>query len=91
MNFSFWVKLELFSYGVFFIVFYFRLVYNNVKKIVIYVKNKGLFGFLKFNYLVWRYIVCNKLYLLEDLVWMYFLICYFLSEDLLVIERVEWD
>lgn len=91
VNPSLWVKSEPFSYGAFPIAPHPRLAYNNVKKIVIYAKNKGSSGFPKLNYSVWRHIACNKLHLSEDLAWMYFSTCHLLSEDLSAIERVEWD
>ncbi|KAL3857180.1 hypothetical protein ACJMK2_011872 [Sinanodonta woodiana] len=86
-----WVKAEPFSYGAFPIAPHPRLTISNIKKIVIYAKNKGEAGFPKISYSVWRHIACNKLHLSESLAWMYFSRCHFLSENTSVVERLEWD
>ncbi|KAL4223165.1 TBCC domain-containing protein 1 [Mactra antiquata] len=88
---SLWVKAEPFSYGAFHIAPHPRLNFNNIKKIVIYAKNKGDTGFPKLSYSVWRHIACNKLHLSEDLAWLYFTTCHLLSENTSHIERQEWD
>lgn len=86
-----WVKSELFSYGALPIAPHPRLTFNNIKKIVIYAKNKGETCFPKMSYSVWKHIACNKLLLAEDLAWMYFHTCHLFSEDMSPVERVEWD
>lgn len=86
-----WVKAEPFSYGAFPIAPHPRLTFSNIKKIVIYAKNKGSLGFPRLNYSVWRHIACNKLHLTEDLAWMYFSTCHMFSEDLSAMERIERD
>lgn len=88
---SLWVKSEVFSYGALPIAPHPRLTFNNIKKIVIYAKNKGESCFPKITYSVWRHIACNKLLLAEDLAWMYFHNCHLFSEDMSPVERVEWD
>ncbi|CAG2247058.1 TBCCD1 [Mytilus edulis] len=90
-NVTLWVKSELFSYGALPIAPHPRLTFNNIKKIVIYAKNKGESCFPKLSYSVWRHIACNKLLLTEDLAWMYFHTCHLFSEDLSPVERMEWD
>lgn len=90
-NVSLWVKAEPFSYGAFHIAPHPRLNFNNIKKIVIYAKNKGDTGFPSLSYSVWRHIACNKLHLSEDLAWLYFTTCHLLSEDTSPAERLEWD
>ncbi|XP_021370159.1 TBCC domain-containing protein 1-like, partial [Mizuhopecten yessoensis] len=86
-----WVKAEPFSYGAFPIAPHPRLTFSNIKKIVIYAKNKGHLGFPRINYSVWRHIACNKLHLTEDLAWMYFSTCHLFCEDLSAMERIERD
>ncbi|KAL5017386.1 hypothetical protein ScPMuIL_006975 [Solemya velum] len=86
-----WVKAEPFSYGAFPIAPHPKLNFSNIKKIVIYAKNKGETGFPKLSYSVWRHIACNKLHLSEDFAWMLFSTCQLLSEDIPPIQRVEWD
>lgn len=86
-----WVKSEVFSYGAIPIAPHPRLTFNNIKKIVIYAKNKGESCFPKMSYSVWRHIACNKLLLNEDLAWMYFQTCHLFSEDVSPAERMEWD
>lgn len=88
---SLWVKAEPFSYGAFHIAPHPRLNFNNIKKIVIYAKNKGDPGFPRISYSVWRHIACNKLHLSEELAWMYFTTCHLLSENTSAVERLEWD
>nr|KAG5691123.1 hypothetical protein BaRGS_030931 [Batillaria attramentaria] len=63
----------------------------NIKKIVIYAKNKGNAGFPKLSYSVWKHIACNKLHLTEDLAWVYFETCHFLTTDFSPAERADRD
>nr|ADG63460.1 crystallin gamma S-like protein [Crepidula fornicata] len=86
-----WVKAEPFSYGALPVAPHPRLNFTNIKKIVIYAKNKGNAGFPKLSYSVWKHIACNKLHLTEDLAWVYFETCYFLTTDLSPVERAERD
>ncbi|KAL8610824.1 hypothetical protein ACOMHN_056679 [Nucella lapillus] len=86
-----WVKAEPFSYGALPVAPHPRLNFTNIKKIVIYAKNKGSAGFPKLSYSVWKHIACNKLHLTEDLAWVYFETCYFLTTDLSPVERAERD
>lgn len=88
---SLWVKAEPFSYGAFHIAPHPRLSFSNIKKIVIYAKNKGDPGFPRLSYSVWRHIACNKLHLSEELAWLYFTTCHLLSENTSPVERLEWD
>ncbi|WAR03335.1 TBCC1-like protein [Mya arenaria] len=90
-NVSLWVRAEPFSYGALHIAPHPRLNFNNIKKIVIYAKNKGETGFPKLSYSVWRHIACNKLHLSEELAWLYFATCHLLSENTSPAERLEWD
>ncbi|XP_076452552.1 TBCC domain-containing protein 1-like [Babylonia areolata] len=86
-----WVKAEPFSYGALPVAPHPRLNFTNIKKIVIYAKNKGNAGFPRLSYSVWKHIACNKLHLTEDLAWVYFEMCYFLTTDLSPIERADRD
>lgn len=86
-----WVKAEPFSYGALPVAPHPRLNFTNIKKIVIYAKNKGSAGFPKLSYSVWKHIACNKLHLTEDLAWVYFETCHFLTTDFSPVERAERD
>ncbi|PVD31714.1 hypothetical protein C0Q70_07132 [Pomacea canaliculata] len=84
-----WVKAEPFSYGALPVAPHPRLNFSNIKKILIYAKSKGSAGFPKLSYSVWKHIACHKMQLTEDLAWVYFETCYFLTTDMLAIERAE--
>ncbi|KAK7475667.1 hypothetical protein BaRGS_00033093 [Batillaria attramentaria] len=86
-----WVKAEPFSYGALPVAPHPRLNFTNIKKIVIYAKNKGNAGFPKLSYSVWKHIACNKLHLTEDLAWVYFETCHFLTTDFSPAERADRD
>ncbi|KAK7087295.1 TBCC domain-containing protein 1-like isoform X2 [Littorina saxatilis] len=86
-----WVRAEPFSYGSLPVAPHPRLNFTNIKKIVIYAKNKGSAGYPKLSYSVWKHIACNKLHLTEDLAWVYFETCYFLTNDLSPSERADRD
>ncbi|BFZ04625.1 hypothetical protein BsWGS_07663 [Bradybaena similaris] len=86
-----WVKAEPFSYGTIPVAPHPRLNSTNIRKIVIYSKNKGSAGFPRLSYAIWQHIACNKLHLSEDLAWMYFRICQFFTENLSPAESMEKD
>ncbi|XP_041350328.1 TBCC domain-containing protein 1-like isoform X2 [Gigantopelta aegis] len=88
---SLWVKAEPFSYGALPVTPHPRLNFSNIKKIVIYAKNKGETGFPLLSYSVWKHIACNKLHLTEDLAWMYFSSCHLFCDSVSPVERIEWD
>ncbi|CAL1529173.1 unnamed protein product [Lymnaea stagnalis] len=84
-----WVKAEPFSYGTIPVAPHPRLNSTNIRKIVIYSKNKGSAGFPRLSYSMWQHIACNKLHLSEDLAWMYFQTCLFFTENPSSIECIE--
>jgi len=88
---SLWVRAEPFSYGTIPVAPHPRLNSTNIKKIVIYSKNKGRAGYPNLSYSVWQHIACNKLHLSEDLAWMYFHTCKFFTENPSPIESIERD
>ncbi|XP_059154104.1 TBCC domain-containing protein 1-like [Physella acuta] len=88
---SVWVKAEPFSYGTIPVAPHPRLNSTNIRKIVIYSKNKGSAGFPRLSYSMWQHIACNKLHLSEDLAWMYFHTCQFFTENPSPIECIEKD
>ncbi|XP_067650702.1 TBCC domain-containing protein 1-like isoform X1 [Haliotis asinina] len=86
-----WVKAEPFSYGALPVAPHPKLTHSNIKKIVLYAKNKGSPGFPNISYSIWKHIACNKLHLSEDLAWMYFSLCHLLCDTKYPVERLEWD
>ncbi|GFO06708.1 TBCC domain-containing protein 1-like [Plakobranchus ocellatus] len=88
---SIWVKAEPFSYGTIPVAPHPRLNSTNIRKIVIYSKNKGSTGFPRLSYSMWQHIACNKLHLSEDLAWMYFQTCQFFTEHPPAVECLERD
>ncbi|CAG5122680.1 unnamed protein product [Candidula unifasciata] len=86
-----WVRAEPFSYGTIPVAPHPRLNSTNIRKIVIYSKNKGSAGFPRLSYAIWQHIACNKLHLSEELAWMYFRTCQFFTENLSPAENMEKD
>ncbi|KAK0068957.1 TBCC domain-containing protein 1 [Biomphalaria pfeifferi] len=88
---SIWVKAEPFSYGTIPVAPHPRLNSTNIRKIVVYSKNKGSAGFPRLSYTMWQHIACNKLHLSEDLAWMYFQTCQFFTQSISPVECIEKD
>ncbi|XP_050409329.1 TBCC domain-containing protein 1 [Patella vulgata] len=86
-----WAKAEPFSYGAIPVAPHPRLTFTNIRKIVIYARNKGAAGFPKLSYGVWKHIACNKLHITEDLAWMFFSSCHILTDTFSPVERVRFD
>lgn len=52
---------------------------NTLRKTVNYAKNKGISGYPKIEYSIWRYIACNKISIPEHVAWMYFQSFFYIS------------
>ncbi|ESO97327.1 hypothetical protein LOTGIDRAFT_231523 [Lottia gigantea] len=88
---SVWVKAEPFSYGALPVAPDPRLTFTNIRKIVIYARNKGSTGYPLLSYSVWKHIACNKLHITEELAWMFFSSCHVLVGIFSPVERIRWD